>query len=385
MPESPSSQTVVRGLEGVVVATTTMSKVYGTEGRLIYKGYEIADLAERTCYEEIAYLLWYGDLPDATQLAEMKSRLASERALPPAVVDMLRTLPPDAHPMSALRTAVSMLAAFDSDAEDESTEARWRTATRLVARFPTVVATFERLRAGYDPVAPREDLDHAANFLYMMTGAEPSPTAAGAIDTYLVLLADHGFNASTFSARVTASTLADVYSAITAGIGTLKGRLHGGANQRVMEMLAGIGSPDAAEEWVLDAIGRKERIMGIGHRVYKTMDPRARVLRRMSEALSAEGDPTMHLTADRVADTAVQHFEKMRPELQLYPNVDFYSAVVLHAAGVPTDQFTPLFAMSRIAGWLAHVMEQYADNRLIRPRAEYVGPTGRTWRPIEER
>jgi citrate synthase len=380
-----ASETVIRGLEGVVVSTTAMSKVFGDEGRLIYRGYDIADLAQHASFEEVVYLLWNGDLPSAMQLAELNEALTAHRTLPQPVLDMLASLPDDAHPMTALRTGASMLAAYDPNTEAEDDASRWECARRLVAAFPTIVAAFDRLRSGKAVVAPRSDMGHAANFLHMLTGESPSDTAVEAVDKYLVLLADHGFNASTFSARVTASTLADMYSAITTALGTLKGRLHGGANQRVMEMLESIGDPEDAEAWVGQAIENKERIMGIGHRVYKTVDPRAVVLRDMSDRLSKEGDPRLHRIAEIVADTAVARFEATRPDLHLYPNVDFYSAAVLAAAGIPTDQFTPLFAMSRVAGWSAHVMEQYADNRLIRPRAEYVGPTERKWVPIGDR
>lgn len=385
MTDTTATQTVIRGLEGVVVSTTEMSKVYGDEGRLIYRGYEIADIAARTSFEEAVYLLWYGDLPNATQLAALRSELAGERSLPGAVVDMLKSQPPGTHPMIALRTAVSFLGSFDPDAGSEDAAARHRSATRLVSRMPTLVAAFERLRNGFEPITARSDLDHATNFLHMMTGTMPSDAAVRAVDAYLVLLADHGFNASTFAARVTASTMGDMYSAVTTAVGTLQGRLHGGAVERVMDMLMSVGSPDNARQWVLDALERKERIMGIGHRVYKTTDPRATVLRAMGDALVNEGDRTLFETAETIAQTAVAYFDQHRPDLKLYPNVDFYSAVVLHAAGIPTDQFTPIFAMSRVAGWSAHVMEQYSDNRLIRPRAEYVGPQGRKWRAIAER
>jgi len=384
-PAPPAAPVIHRGLENVVVARSAKSKVYGEEGRLIYGGYEIGDLAEHVSFEEVVHLLWRGDLPNRGQLDDLAAELAAARALPAPALEMLADLPSTTVPMAALRTAVSMLGCHDPDAELEDEAVRWRTATRLVAVVPTIIAAFERLRRGQDPVPPRPDLGHAANFLYMLRGAPPSATATRAIDTYLVLLADHGFNASTFSARVTAATLSDMYSAITTALGTLKGPLHGGANQRVMAMLERIGDPAAAPAWVTDAIGRGERIMGIGHRVYKTLDPRATILRRMSEALAGETDGRYHAIAVAVADTAVAHFEAHRPDLKLYPNVDFYSAAVLHAAGIPTDQFTPLFAMSRVAGWTAHVLEQYADNRLIRPRAEYVGPQGRTWVPIEAR
>ncbi len=377
-----------RGLENVVVAESKKSKVEGLEGRLSYSGFPIEDLAGHATFEEVIWLLWEGELPTRGELAIITSALAAEREIPDAVHGVLRALPADTHPMTALRTGVSALGAFDPDAElaPDDEAARRRALLRIVARIPTITAVFERVRKDKSPIPPRDDLGHSANMLFMLNGTEAGPAAVRALDTYLVLLADHGFNASTFSARVTAATKSDPYSAITSAIGTLKGPLHGGANERVMEMLESIGSVDAAEAWVLDKIEKKERIMGIGHRVYKTTDPRAAILRRMSEAQAEEsGDRLYHDIALAVADTAVDFFAKNRPELMLYPNVDFYSAAVLHAAGVPSDQFTPLFAVSRVAGWTAHLLEQYADNRLIRPRAEYTGPTNRPFVSIDAR
>ena len=377
-----------RGLEHVVVAETKKSKVEGLEGRLSYAGYPIEVLAEHATFEEILWLLWNGELPNQQELSDIMASLAAEREIPDAVHGILRALPAGTHPMAALRTGVSALGAFDPDAElaADDEPARRRALTRLVARIPTITAVFERVRNDKAPVPPRDDLGHSANLLYMLNGVEAGPAAVRALDAYLVLLADHGFNASTFSARVTAATKSDPYSAVTSAIGTLKGPLHGGANERVMEMLEAIGSVEAAEGWVLDKIGRNERIMGIGHRVYKTLDPRAAILRRMSEAQAEEtGDRLFHDIALAVADTTVGYFEEHRPELKLNPNVDFYSAAVLRVAGVPADQFTPLFAVSRVAGWTAHLLEQYADNRLIRPRAEYTGPEGRDFVPIDAR
>ncbi len=385
MSQTAEAPTKAAGLEGIVVADSSKSMVDGTAGRLIYCGYAIEDLARNASFEEVCFLLWRERLPSASELATFSTELAAERQLNDRVMAMIAGQPIDAVPMAVLRTGVSLMACCDEEAESEDLEARRRVAKRLVAGIPTLIAAFERHRRGLAPIAPRDDLGHAANFLYMMNGEEPGPAAVRAIDAYLVLLADHGFNASTFSARVTAATLSDMYSAITSAIGTLKGRLHGGANQKVMEMLEQIGSREAAEPWVMDAIERKERIMGIGHRVYKTLDPRAKILREMSRAIADETGSKYHGIGTKVADTAVAYFEEHRPELALYPNVDFYSAGVLHAAGVPTDQFTPLFAMSRVAGWTAHVLEQYANNRLIRPRAQYVGPTDQEWTPIEAR
>jgi len=385
-PPPPPAPVIHRGLENVVVAQSAKSKVYGEEGRLVYSGYEIQDLAGRVSFEEVVYLLWHGHLPNQPQLDVLEAELAAERAVPEHIIDHLERLPRTTVPMAALRSGVSLLGCADPDAElVEDLPARRRIAVRLVAQVPTLIAAFERLRQHKAPVAPRVDLGHTANFLYMLNDEEPTETATRAVDTYLVLLADHGFNASTFSARVTAATLSDFYSAITSAIGTLKGPLHGGANQRVMQMLDSIGDPAKARDWVLGQLAAGQRIMGIGHRVYKTTDPRATILRQMSEALATETDSHYHDIAIVVADTAVEYFEQNRPDLRLYPNVDFYSAAVLHAAGVPTDQFTPLFAMSRVAGWTAHVLEQYADNRLIRPRADYVGPQGLKWVAIGER
>jgi len=385
MADAAGGPVIARGLEGIVVGTNGISKVYGDEGRLIYGGYDIGDLAENTTYEEVVYLLWHGDLPTRDQLDRLRSELVAARPLPAYVLDCLAGLPADIHPMAALRTAVSALAGDDPDAESEEADARRRTAVRLVARVPTIIAAFDRCRRGQKPIGPRPELGHAANFLYMLNGAPPGPAAERALDAYLVLLADHGFNASTFTARVTASTVADMYSTITSAIGSLKGRAHGGANQGVMVMLEAVGSPDNAEAYVAGALERRERIMGIGHRVYKTFDPRGHVLRRLSEDLAVEGDSRLLQTAIAVANHAVAYFERYRPELKLYPNVDFYSAPVLHAAGIATDQFTPMFAMSRVGGWTAHVMEQYADNRLMRPRSEYVGPLQRDWVPLDRR
>ena len=385
MSNAVEAPTKAVGLEGIVVADTRKSKVDGIAGSLIYCGYTIQDLARNASFEEVAYLLWHEQLPTAAELMAFQAELIPARRVSDAVMAMIVDMPIDAVPMAVLRTGVSLMACCDDEAESEDPAARRRVATRLLAGIPTLIAAFERHRRGLAPVAPRDDLGHSANFLYMMNGELPGPAAVRAIDAYLVLLADHGFNASTFSARVTAATLSDLYSAITSAVGTLKGRLHGGANQKVIEMLEEIGSREAAAAWVMDAIERGDRIMGFGHRVYKTLDPRAKILREMSRGISEETGSKYHGIGTMVADTAVDWFEANRPELKLYPNVDFYSAGVLHAAGVPTDQFTPLFAMSRVAGWTAHVLEQYESNRLIRPRAQYVGPTDRVWQPIEAR
>jgi citrate synthase len=372
-----------RGLAGVVVADTRMSYIDGQAGVLQYQGVPIEDLAEHASYEEVVYLLWHGELPTARELRQFKSDLAECcRTIPRAVIEAYHTFPNDVHPMAALRTGVSLLGLHDPRAEAESRDASEAKATRLMASIPTLVALYERLRKNQEPVAPDPDLGHAANFLYMLTGEEPSEAAVRALDTYLVLLADHGFNASTFTARTIASTGSDMYSAVTGAVAALKGPLHGGANQRVMEMLFDIGEADRADAWVADALDRGERIMGLGHRVYKTLDPRARILRRRAEALAADSDIGKWVdVAVAVADTATERLAAKA----IYPNVDFYSAPVLYAVGIPVDQFTCIFAMSRVAGWTGHILEQQADNRLIRPRADYVGPKNRRYVPLDER
>jgi len=381
---SVQSAPTAKGLEGVVVAQTQKSTVDGTIGKLQYHGYNIVDLAAHATYEEVVYLLWYDKLPTLSELETFKKELAAERSLPLELVEMMRAFPKAAHPMAVLRTAVSALGVLDPHSEDTSPAANLRVARRLTAILPTIVAAWERIRNDKEPIAPRSDLGHAANFLYMMRGAEPTPTEVDAVDTYLVLLADHGMNASTFSARVTTSTLADVYSAVTTAIGTLKGPAHGGANQKAMEQFLAIGSPENVEAWFEHAMANDIRIMGIGHRVYKVEDPRARILRERAKALAeSSGDSTWFEIAWRLEQKARNHPYFI--ERNLYANVDYYSAVVLYQVGIPVDQFTALFAISRVAGWTAHIMEQWADNRLIRPRGEYIGPRDLEWVPIEER
>ncbi len=381
---SAQSAPAAKGLEGVVVAQTQKSTVDGTIGKLQYHGYNIVDLAAHATFEEVVYLLWYDKLPTVAELEAFKKELAAERGLPPELVEIMKVFPKTAHPMAVLRTAVSALGVLDTQSEDTSPAANLRVARRLTAVMPTIVAAWERIRNGHEPVAPRPDLSHAANFLYMMRGAEPTPTEVSAVDTYLVLLADHGMNASTFSARVTTSTMADVYSAVTTAIGTLKGPAHGGATQKAMEQFLAIGSPENVEAWFEHAMANDIRIMGIGHRVYKVEDPRARILRERARAL-AEGSAN-----GKWFEIAWQLEQKARShpyfiERNLYANVDYYSAIVLYLTGIPVDQFTALFAISRVAGWTAHIMEQWADNRLIRPRGEYIGPRDLEWVPIEKR
>jgi citrate synthase len=372
-----------KGLEGVVVAQTQLSRIDGQRGELFYHGMNIHDLAESATFEEVAYLLWYGRLPARAELDEFKTRLATHRKMPPPLKMMLPNFPKQATPMEVLRTAIAALSMFDPTANEiKSREGNLDKAMRLTAVFPTILAAFDRARDGLEPIDPDPELGHAANFLYMLHGVKPDRDSVRALDTYLVLLAEHGMNASTFSARVTASTLGDLYSGVVSALGTLKGPLHGGANQAVMEMLEEIGEVENVKAYVRQALDSQQRIMGIGHRVYKTEDPRVRHLRRLSAVLSIEVcEPKWHIISLRVEEVALPVLSKK----DLFTNVDFYSASVLHCLGIPTDMFTPMFAVARIVGWTAHILEQYADNRLIRPRAEYVGPQNVEWVPLEER
>lgn len=379
------SASPAKGLEGIVIAKSQKSKVQGDIGKLQYHGYNIMDLAEHASFEEVIYLLWYDKLPNASELAAFKKELVADRELQPELIEVMKSFPDDAHPMAVLRTMVSALGVFDETAEDTSEGSIKQKARKLTAVMPTIVAAWERIRSGKEPVAPRSDLSHAANFLYMMKGTEPTDTEVDAVDSYLILLADHGMNASTFSARVTTSTLADIYSAITTAIGTLKGPAHGGANQKAMEQFVEIGSPDNVDNWFDKAQEEGRRIMGIGHRVYKAEDPRGTILRQRAEALSKQDEEgnKWYTIAYNLEQRA--RADEFFIERNLYANVDYYSAIVLRQVGIPMDQFTSLFAMSRIAGWTAHVIEQWADNRLIRPRAEYTGPVDLEWVALDER
>lgn len=373
------------GLEGVVVAQTRLSAIDGEKGELIYGGYDIDDLARNATFEEVAFLLWNGRLPNAQELEELNAQLVAQRELPEAVLSMMRGFPADSDAMGALRTAVSALGLYDPEANDNSEEANRRKAIKLTAQMPTIVAAFDRLRKGKSPVSPRKDLSTAANFLYMLNDQEPDELRVRTFDAALTLHAEHGMNASTFSARVTAGTLSDIYSAITSAVGTLKGPLHGGANTRVMETLEKIdASGQDPDQWVVEALGRKERIMGFGHRVYKAVDPRATVLREMADAIMQGKDETRWLDlSDRVREAMAREMEQRGKPI--YPNVDFFSASVYTTLGIDKDLFTPIFAMARVTGWTAHLFEQYANNRLIRPKAEYTGPRDLRVTPIEER
>jgi citrate synthase len=377
----PPAKIVAKGLEGVVATGTAISDVLGLQGKLIYRGYDIDELAGKVTFEEAAYLLWEGELPKAKQLAELKSSLAAQRDLPKEVVDYILGAPKDAGPMDILRTCVSMLGLYDYGAVGaEQVLLNRQRQISLTAKIGVIAAYFHRARRGQSLPPIRRDLGEAAHFLYLLNGKEAGPEAVATLDMAFVLHADHGMNASTFAARVCASTLTDIYSAISSAIGTLKGPLHGGANEGVIHMLQQIGSLEKVDGWVKEQMAQKRKIMGIGHRVYKVLDPRAPHLKRMAEKLTAElGEPKWIQMSERIAKI-------MREEKKLEANVDFYSATVYYSMGLPTDLFTPIFAVARMAGWTGHVLEQWADNRLFRPDSEYVGPAlGRKVVPINQR
>jgi citrate synthase len=367
------------GLRNVVAGESSISTIDGARGILSYRGIDIHELARHSHFEEVVCLLHRGGLPTREQLEGFRAQLARERALPDGVLPVLRALPRGTHPMTTLRTTVSALAGFDPDGGDDSPPAAARKSLRLTAQMATVVAAIDRVRNGRAPLAPDARLSHAANFLYMLSGERPGEAAAGALDVALVLHADHEFNASTFAARVAASTLADVHGAITAALATLKGPLHGGANEAVMQALEEIGRPERAAEWVRETLAAKRKIMGFGHAVYRTEDPRATHLRELSRRIGQE------TRQGRWYEITAALEEAVRAGKALYPNVDLYSASLYRALGIPTDLFTPLFAVSRIAGWTAHVLEQLQNNKLIRPESEYVGPRDVPYVPIAQR
>jgi citrate synthase len=364
------------GLEGVLAARTVISMVDGQNGRLVFRGYVIADLAEEMSYEEVAYLLWNGELPTRSQLDEISDKLRAKRSLNPAAQAALKALPADTHPMDVLRTVVSAQGATARLVKPDIEQA-----IANVAVFPTLLAAFHRQRQGKEWLEPRSDLGQAANYLYMLTGEEPAPEKVQALNSYLVLLADHGMNASTFTARVIASTDSDLVSCLVGAIGALKGPAHGGAPSLVMEQLEQIGSPEKAETWGREALHRHERFMGFGHRVYRTYDPRAKILKAMCEKLN----PTFYALASKWEEVALHLLQERHPERPQATNVEFYSAGVLQAVGLPTDFFPATFGISRAAGWTAHVLEQVSDNRLIRPQSEYVGPEPKKPVPLAQR
>ena len=362
-----------KGLANTIAAETQASFIDGAKGVLEYVGYDIDSLARNSTFEETVFLLWNRRLPNAAELAKLAAELRAEYDLPEAVWQMIRETPRTAHPMHMLRTLVSSLGMFDREADDNSPEANWRKSVRLLAKTPTIVANFDRHRKGKPLVRPDATMDMATNFLNMLNGARPTVAVAKALDVCLILHADHGLNASTFAARVTISTLSDMYSAITTAIGTLKGPLHGGANEEVMHMLNEIGTMDNVEPYIKERLARKDRIMGFGHRVYKAYDPRAGYLKTFAKQIATDtGNQGLYEMSTKIEDI-------MKTEVAakgIYPNVDFFSATTYHSIGIDLDIFTCMFAVSRISGWTAHCMEQLAANRLIRPMAEYTGPHG---------
>jgi citrate synthase len=376
MPE----EELARGLKGVVFDRTESSKVDGELGKLIYRGYDIHDLAEKSTFEEVCYLLWHGKLPTQKELDDLSRSLAENRALPPQVLQVI-DLVKAAHPMDMLRTAVSALAPFDPDTEDNSPEANLRKAIRLTAQTPTIVAAHERIRKGQKAVAPDPSLNHAANFLYMLKGEKPDAESARVIDVDLLLHADHGSNASAFVARVTTGTNADMHAAIVSAIATLKGPSHGGAAEAVMTMASEIGEPERAEQYVRDTIAAKKRITGFGHRVYKTEDPRARHLRDRVRHMSEKyGQVKWFQILSRVEQAMAPYRER-----GIYVNVDFYAGAVYLMLGIPEDLFISMFALGRMPGWITQIFEQWADNILLRPLLKYVGPEDLPYIPIGER
>jgi citrate synthase len=377
VPSSTANSTTNKGgLEGVVAATTAISKVDGTAGRLIYRGYDIHDLARTTTFEEIAHLLWFGHLPNQQELADLHARFVAERSIPDTVMQIILALPTTTDPMDVLRTVVSAWGAVNISGKPTIDQA-----IAVTARLPLFLAAFHRLRQGYEPLEARPELGHAANYLYLLTGQIPKDEHIRGLNSYMVLLADHGMNASTFTSRIVASTESDIVSSLVAALGALKGPLHGGAPSKVQGMLHEIGSVENAESWIRDAITHGGRLMGFGHRVYKTADPRAEELREMSRV----ADPDSFILSRHVEEKALALLAELKPGRRLYTNVEFYSATLMASVGLHGDLFTPTFAISRTAGWTAHILEQISNNRLIRPEAEYTGPQDSTFVPLTER
>jgi 2-methylcitrate synthase len=367
------------GLRGVAVGTSSISDVNGEKGELIYQGYNIHDLATHSNFEEVVFLIWNKRLPKAAELSELQQALRAAYAVPAELIALMKQFPTDADPIDVLRTAVSALEFYDPNARDLSRETSVKTAIRLTAQFPTMVAAGDRIRRGLEPIPPDASLNLASNFLYMLKGKRPPERTARIFDVCLILHADHELNASTFTARVVAGTLADMYASVVAAIGALSGPLHGGANTNVMKTLLEIGEVENLEPYLKKALAQKRKIMGFGHAVYKTEDPRATHLRQFSKEMGeAAGDTKWYEMSRKVE-------EVMMREKSLYPNVDFFSASTYYMMGIPLDLYTPIFAVSRISGWTGHILEQYADNKLIRPRAEYIGARDVPYVPIEMR
>jgi len=371
-----------KGLEGVIAALSSISAIDGKEGKLIYRGIPIEMLAKYSTYEETVYLLLYGELPTKGDLEKFDREMRELRYLPKKVEDCIKELPPNPHPMDILKVAVAHTALYDPDRLRCCREGVMRKVIRIIAQIPTIIAYYHRARTGQEIIPPDPELGHAANFLYMLHGKKPDKEEARIFDVALILHAEHGLNASTFAAMVTASTLSDINSAIVSAIGALKGPLHGGANERVLKMLDEIGSADKAEEYVLNALKEKRRIMGFGHRVYKTYDPRARILKKYAEYLSEKYEDRKYIKiGEKIEEIMIRELGKKG----IFPNVDFYSGIVYHFLGIPRDLFTPVFAMARSVGWAAHVCEYTQNNRIFRPRAYYIGPEYVEYVPIEHR
>jgi len=370
---------LIRGLEGVVAAETALCDLDGKNGRLAYRGYDIEDLARRASFEEVCHLLWYGELPTAAQLDKTTLGLIAARDVPAELVQAFGLMPKDTDPMRVLQSVVAMLGMRDPDATDDSREANFRKAMRLTSQIASAICVHHRVRSGLEPIRPAPDLSLAANFLYMLTGKRPSGVVAKAFDASLTLYAEHELNASTFTTRVIVSTQSDMHSAVAGGVGALKGPLHGGAGEAVMRTLMEIGEVANVDAFVAKALGERRRLMGMGHRVYKAGDPRAAILKGMAEdACRQSGQFTWY-------EMAVKLHARVNEAKKLIPNVDFYSAPLFYSLGIPVDLFTPVIAAGRIAGWTANIIEQHEDNRLIRPRGDYIGPARRAFVPVDRR
>jgi citrate synthase len=379
MSTATESTAATAGLRGVVAAQSAIGDVNGEQGILIYQGYDIHDLAEHSTFEEVIFLLWNGRLPKADELADLKAQISANYEAPAQVIELMKQFPKDGDPMDVLRTAVSMLDFYDEGAHETTREGAMTAAIKLTAQIGTLVAAWERIRTDKEIIAPDTSLSIAENFLYMFHGKKADADEARMFDIALILHADHELNASTFTTRVIAGTLADVYGAVTGGIAALSGPLHGGANTNVMKMLKEIGSEDKIDEWLDNALAEKRKIMGIGHAVYKTEDPRATWLRKFSKTMGEKkGDMTWYNMSQRIE-------KAMLEKKGMHPNVDFYSASTYYLMDIPLDQYTPIFAVSRISGWTGHILEQYSNNKLIRPRAEYIGARDQKYVPIDER
>jgi len=374
-PKSP----VTSGLEGIIAGRSSICEVDEIECELYYDGYSIVELAEHSTFEEVAFLLLYGNLPDKNELSGFCNKLSAERALPDKVKDVMKLLPHKTDPMDVLKIAIGVLHSVDADGASNTNEANYRKAIRLIAKIPTIITTYYHYSQDSSPVEPDTDLSLAANFLYMLKGKVPESYESHVLDKSLILYAEHELNASTFAARVVAATLSDMHSAVIAAIAALKGPLHGGANERVMEMLLEIDKPENVESWINDALSNKTKIMGFGHRVYKRMDPRNPIIKKMAEELSTKLGNNKWYEMSQMIEKIINDKKK------LHANLDFYSSSAYYLLGMPIPLYTPIFVASRVTGWIAHIIEQYNDNRLIRPRAEYIGPEKRKYVSIERR